>query len=73
MKVPVDWIGSLWGSAGALILAFNVSWSGWGWCAFLVSNIAWIVYAWRTHQRSLLYQQAVFTATTLVGIWNWLL
>jgi hypothetical protein len=66
------WAGFAFGAPGAMLLALNVSWSGWGWLAFLGSNIAWIAYAARAKTWSLLLQQLVFLVTTLVGIARWL-
>ncbi len=65
------WLGFAFGAPGALLLALNVAWSGWGWWAFLASNIAWITFALLTGEASLLLQQLVFMGTTLVGLWRW--
>ena len=67
------WAGFAFGAPGAFFLALNVSWSGWGWPAFLGSNLAWIWYAWRHRMWHQLLQQMVFLATTLIGIWRWLI
>ena len=54
------------------MLALNESFSGFGWIAFLVSNIAWLVYGRLMRVHSIVLMQLVFTATSLVGIYRWL-
>ena len=68
----VEWFGSAAGVIGALLLASNTNWSGYGWSAFLASNIAWIAYASIKGIRSMLLMQLVFTTTSLIGIYRWL-
>lgn len=68
----VSWIGSVTGVAGALALAVNLSWSGIGWLLFLASNLAWIAYALQQRTRSMLLMQSVFTITSLIGAYRWL-
>lgn len=68
---PVSWLGSSLGAIGALLLAFNEPWSGAGWYFFLGSNTAWILYAVIERVPSLLFMQAVFTLTSLIGIARW--
>jgi hypothetical protein len=67
-----EWVGAALGVLGALMLAANVSWSGYGWLAFLASNLAWIGYAVIKRVRSLLLMQFVFITTSLIGIVRWL-
>lgn len=67
------WAGFAAGAPGCLVLALNVSWSGWAWPAFLASNLAWITYAWRTRLWHQFFQQLVYTGVTLLGIFRWLL
>lgn len=67
----VSWIGSLLGAIGALVLAVNQPWSGLGWYFFLGSNAAWIAFAVLARVPSLLFMQAVFTLTSLIGIYRW--
>lgn len=67
-----EWVGSLVGMFGAFVLAANEPWSGYGWLAFFVSNIAWIRFAVLTKTRSLLLMQMGFLITTIIGICRWL-
>ena len=69
----LGWIGSILGLIGAALLALNVSISGYGWIAFLASNVAWITYGVLTKTYSLLVMQVGFTITSFVGLYRWLL
>jgi hypothetical protein len=68
-----EWSASFTGLAGAALVASKSDWAGYGFLAFLASNIAWIAYSVRTKTWSLLVMQLGFTATSLLGIKNWLL
>lgn len=68
-----EWFGSIAGILGALLLAANIQYSGYGWLLFLVSNIAWIVYALQSKIKSMLIMQLVFTSTSLIGIFRWIM
>jgi hypothetical protein len=72
VKVVAEWFGFVSAGIGAITLALNVPWSGYGWYAFLCSNIAWVVYAAKRRIWSILLMQLVFATTSLVGIHRWL-
>lgn len=72
VRLALEWTGAALGMSGALLLAMNTAISGWGWVAFLGSNFAWLAYALLTRQRGLFTQQVLFTATSLLGISQWL-
>lgn len=67
-----EWMGSFSGLAGAALLASKTPLAGYGFVAFLVSNIGWMCYGIRTRTWSLVVMQVGFTATSLIGIRNWL-
>lgn len=71
MKV-VEWFGSLTGLVGAGVLAMHTDYSGWGFAAFLVSNIAWIAFGVMGKSWGLVTMQIGFTATSIVGLYRWL-
>lgn len=56
--------------AGALLLAMP-SFPGWGFGAFLVSNIGWLVFSAANRHWHQFVQQLVFLACSLLGLWNW--
>ena len=68
----LEWIGAIGGAAGALLLAFNNRWSGYGFVLFLVSNAAWMTYGVKTNTLGMVTMQIVCTGTSLLGIWRWL-
>ena len=71
--VPIlGWAGALTGVIGAGMLAVNAAWSGWGFVAFLASNVFWTAHGLATRTFSLVVMQAAFTATSLLGIYRWL-
>lgn len=67
----LDWIAMAMGVLGSLLLALRIP-PVFGFMAYLVSNVAWIIVARRAGMRSLLTQQVFFIGTTLLGLWNWL-
>ena len=60
------------GLLGCLLLATKGRWAGWGFAAFLASNIGWLAFSVQHAHWALLVQQIGFTASSLVGIWVWL-
>ena len=68
----LEWVGAIGGGAGALLLAFNNRWSGYGFVLFLASNAAWMTYGVMTHTFGMVTMQIVCTGTSLLGIWRWL-
>lgn len=68
-----EWTGSLVGAAGALLLAMNLPISGYAWLLMLVSNGAWITYALVNRIGSILFMQVIYTITSIVGIYRWLM
>lgn len=69
----LEWAGCVSGVAGAALLATNTRLTPYGWVLFLVSNIFWIGYAVIGDRHGLLVQQCFFTATSLLGIYRWVM
>ena len=63
-------IAAAFGILGALLLAMPAL-PGWGFGAFLVSNLAWLIVSAERQQWALHVQQWVFLLCSLVGLWNW--
>jgi hypothetical protein len=61
------------GLAGATLLALNGRRAGWGFAAFLASNIGWLAFAAAGGHWFMFAQQVGFTITSLIGIWRWLI
>lgn len=68
----VDFAGLVFGVAGTLLLATKGRLAGWGFVAFLVSNLGWIVFAHEHGHTKLLAQHLIFAGSSLVGVWFWL-
>jgi len=65
-------VGSIFGIAGAALIAAALH-PGLGFVAFLVSNVGWLAFsAWHGHW-GLFAQQLVYLATSVLGVWTWLL
>lgn len=69
----IEWTAALFGMLGAVLLALKGQRAGWGFVAYLASNAGWIAFAWHQANWGLLAQQIVFVASSLLGIWIWLL
>jgi Nicotinamide mononucleotide transporter len=69
----VETVGSVLGALGALLLATNSRWSGWAFVLFLVSNVAWLVFGREAGHWRFFAMQIVFTLTSLLGLWRWLI
>lgn len=69
----IELLAALFGVIGTVLLALNRKHAGWGFVAYLVSNVGWIVVAVEHGLWGLLVQQIVFTASSLLGIWVWLI
>lgn len=67
----VEWTGAILGMLGSLLLALNIAISGWGFAAFLTSNICWLVFGIRNRAWGLVTMQLGYTVTSLTGIYNW--
>lgn len=68
----LEWAGSASGLLGAFLLATNTAISGYGFVAFLFSNLCWIAVGRGRAMHGLTTMQLGFMATTLLGIWRWL-
>ena len=68
----MEWIGTVAGIAGAVLIAARVSISGWGFVLFLVSSLAWLAAGVAHDNAALILLQGAFTAINLLGIWRWL-
>ncbi len=68
----LEWGGCASGVLGSLLLALKNRFSGFGFVLFVVSNLCWATFALATGTNGLLLQQFFFTATSVIGIWQWL-
>ncbi len=68
----LQWLGCGFGIVGSALLALNNSNSGWGFVAFLISNIFWMWFGFLTSTPGIVIMQVAFTATSFFGIYRWL-
>lgn len=71
LVVIVGWMGSALGLAGSLVLALNAPYSRYGFLVYLGSNFAWLYHGVKTRTWSLVVMQIGFTATSFLGLRNW--
>lgn len=67
----VSWTGCVFGLLGSFLLSNNNRASGWGFAAYLVSNIGWVVFAVATNNVAMLVMQLGFTWTSVRGLVKW--
>ena len=70
LDTVVGALSAFFGMAGALLLAMP-SFPAWGFGAFLVSNLGWLVFSVANRHWTLFVQQLVFLGCSLLGLWNW--
>ena len=69
--VFIEWTGSIIGLIGALLLALNNDWSKYGFVVFLLSNVCWVLYGYKTNSWGMLVMQMGFTIISAYGIYSW--
>jgi hypothetical protein len=69
----LQWLGCATGASGALLVASKVKYSGYGFILFLTSNMFWTAYGLAINAPGLIVMQGIFTITSLIGIYRWLI
>jgi len=69
----IEAIAALFGLPGTLLLATRGRWAGYGFLAFLFSNIGWLSFSWDRSHYFMFAQQVAFTVTSVMGLWTWVL
>lgn len=72
MMLALELTAATFGVLGTILLALNGPRAGLGFVAYLASNAGWIWFAWWHSHWAMLVQQLAFTASSLLGIWVWL-
>ncbi|KVP17325.1 hypothetical protein [Burkholderia ubonensis] len=67
----IEWSGAILGLTGSLLLALNVDISGYGFVAFLISNVCWLAFGIKNRAWGLVTMQAGYSVTSLMGLYNW--
>lgn len=68
----MKWGAALTGVTGALLIASNISISGWAFAVYVVSSSLWCLSAWIMRERSLMFETAIYTVINILGIVRWL-
>lgn len=68
----IEILSSLLGMVGAYLLASRNRYAGWAFVAWLISNVGWIAFGAGNQHWFFILQQIVFTVTSVIGIWHWL-
>lgn len=69
----LQWAGCITGVLGAGLLAFNNTRSGLGFVLFLFSSGFWMAFGIKTNAPGLVATQIFFIATSVFGIYRWLI
>ena len=69
----LKWVGTLAGTAGALLMALNIPYSGWAFALFLVSSASWTSAGLIMRDPPLWILNSVFVAIDILGIFRWIL
>lgn len=72
MKV-IEWAGSLFGVSAAVLLALNISISGWAYILYLLSSLFLAFWGYRQKAYGVAFQNLVFIAINVLGIYRWLI
>lgn len=67
----VSWAGCVFGLLGSYLLSNNNRASGWGFAAYLVSNLGWLAFAVVTGNVPMVVMQLGFMWTSLRGLVRW--
>ncbi|MBL4692384.1 MAG: hypothetical protein JKY92_03545 [Magnetovibrio sp.] len=67
------WMGTGFGIVGAVLVALNLSFSGWGFVLFFVSSVSWTIAGVMMKENSLILLNGVFTMINMLGIYRWLI
>jgi hypothetical protein len=69
----MKWVGTIFGIAGATLIALNLPISGWGFVLFLISSISWMDAGLIMRESSIVLLNLAFTAINSLGIYRWLI
>ena len=64
----MDWIAFVLSVVAALLNALKNKWC---WIWYLVSNVAWVIFAFTSNQSPLLLSNLVFFLINCLGLYNW--
>ena len=71
--MSLEWIGALFGIAGAVMMAVNHRVSPWAYPVWIIASLAMLFFAWSGKHFGLAAQQAVFFLINMLGLYRWLI
>lgn len=72
IQLIIEILAAAFGLLGTVLLAHKGQHAGWGFAAFLASNIGWLAFSWDNRHWFMFAQQIGFTAASLYGLWTWI-
>ena len=69
----INWIGSISGILGALLLSLNIPASKYGYIMFLISAIFLTFSFTRQKNYAMILQQSIFLIINSIGVYSWIL
>ncbi|MGI4875863.1 MAG: hypothetical protein ACRYG4_00075 [Janthinobacterium lividum] len=74
MEHIANWVAPIATTIAAVMVAANAGTriTGFGFIAFAIGSIAWMMIGAATGQPGLLWQNAVLLLVNLLGVWRWL-
>ncbi|MBB4861271.1 nicotinamide riboside transporter PnuC [Pseudomonas nitritireducens] len=72
-QTVTQWVGTVFGVVGALMVASNTRWSKWGWPFFIVSAWGLFLFAGSMDAFGMMILEVTFFLTNLLGLWRWLI
>ncbi len=74
MEQVANWIAPIATTIAAVMVAANLGarLTGFGFIAFSIGSVAWIVIGVATGQNSLIWQNIILLLINALGIWRWL-
>jgi len=72
LLITTKWAGTVAGITGAVLIALNIGFVGYGFMLFLISSILWSAAAVVQRDVSLGVLQGAFTIINVLGIFRWM-
>ena len=66
-----DWLGTITGITGALLVALNINEVFTGYIFFMVSAVSWVIQGAKNSDKSLVLLNTVFVCVNALGLYNW--
>lgn len=68
----IESAAAVFGIIGTLLLATNGRFAGWGFVAFMASNVGWLAFSYSNAHWFMFAQQVGFSISSVLGAWIWI-